>query len=381
MPRANTGPRLKWLDKRRAFYIVWYEGGNERLRSTGTTDRADAEEALAAFLRERRHVHRPDRPRDPDQVMIADTLDLYGQEHAPETADPARIGYAIDALLPFWGGKRVIDVTKQACRDYGRQRGKAAGTIRRELGTLRAALAYSVAERRLAYAPVVHLPDKPSGRDRWLTRNEAARLLEAARTGRADVRLYLPLFVVLALYTGARREAILSLRWHQVDLDQGRIDFRGERTTNKRRGVRPIPDRLMTFLRLARRRGTELGYVVHDKGARIIDIGDSRSGSFGGACRRAGLTDVTPHTLRHTCGTWLAQAGVPLHDIAGWLDHSDARTTQLYAHHHPAYQSGPMAALDRKKNAGGADRERRKRNPDGDPDAIASEANLKAVSV
>ncbi|MGA1807434.1 MULTISPECIES: tyrosine-type recombinase/integrase [Sphingobium] len=110
-----------------------------------------------------------------------------------------------------------------------------------------------------------------------------------------------------------------------------------------------IPNRLMTFLRLAhRRRYSDLGYVIHDKGRRIIDIGDGKSGSFGTAVKNAKLPGVTPHTLRHTCGTWLAQKGVPLFQIGGWLDHSDARTTELYAHHHPDFQGEALDAFYRR---------------------------------
>lgn len=348
MPRPNQGPRLKWLPRRGAFYIVWYETGRERLRSTGTADGRAAEEALAGFLEERRRGQRPDRPRDPDEVMVSDVLDIYGSDHAPHAVDPQRIGYAIKALLPFWGDKPVSAITRQSCRAYAQARGKAPGTIRRELGTLRAALRFNVEEKRLASAPAVDLPEKPEGKDRWLTRHEAARLLNAARHTRSDTRAYLPLFLMLALYTGQRKGAILSLRWHQVDLERGRIDFRTQDgQTNKRRAHIPIPRQLRTFLTLAKRRGSDLGFVVHDKGARILDIGDSKHGSFGGACQRAGLADVSPHALRHTCGTWLAQAGVPLHLIGNWLGHTDARTTQLYAHHHPDYQGDSLAALER----------------------------------
>jgi integrase len=349
MPRPNRGPSLKWLSKRKLFYIVWYESGRERTRSTGTTDGRQAEEALAEFLRERRRLQRPDRAAEPDQIMIADVLDLYGADHAPTAKDPARIGYAIDALLPFWGDRMVSFITKQACRDYAKARGRAPATVRRELTTLRAACNFAVTEHRLTVAPFVELPAKPEGKDRWLTRSEAARFLNAARTGRSDVRLYLPLFIVLGLYTGARKEAILSLRWDQIDLERGRINFNktGADQTNKRRSHIPIPRRLATFLRLARKRGTEGGFVVHDKGAPILDIGDAKNGSFGGACKRAGISGVTPHTLRHTCGTWLAQRGVDLHKIGGWLGHSDSRTTSLYAHHHPDYQEDARSAFDR----------------------------------
>jgi integrase len=293
---------------------------------------------------------------------------LYGDQHAPETSDPQRIGYAIAALLPFWGDRPVADVSKSTCREYGKSRNRAPATVRRELGTLNAALRYAVDESLIASAPAVLLPAKPEGKDRWLTRPEAARLLNAARNGRSDVRLYLPLFILLGLYTGARKEAILTLRWPQVDLKAGRINFgkavtddggiRSRKATNKRRAHIPIPNRLLTFLRLAyRRRDSDIGFVVHDKGQPIKDIGGGWAdiedrqpqGSFGRACKRADLPGVTPHTLRHTCGTWMAQGGVDLFKIGGWLGHSDDRTTRLYAHHHPSYQQDARDALDRRK--------------------------------
>lgn len=279
-------------------------------------------------------------------------LDLYGTDHAPSTAAPARIGYAIAALLPFWGEKTVAQITKTRCREYLAARGKAPATVRRELGTLTAALNFAASEGLIEKRAVPHveLPEKPEGKDRWLTRSEAAALLNAARTGRADVRLYLPLFVVIGLYTGARKTAILTLRWPQVDLERGRINFAlGARRTNKRLPHIPIPDRLLTFLRLAwRRRSSDVGFVIHDKGRPIKDIGEGKHGSFGKAVERAKLADVTPHTLRHTRGTWLAQRGVSLWDIAGWLGQSYATTVELYAHHHPDHFEDAKRAADRR---------------------------------
>lgn len=262
-------------------------------------------------------------------------------------------------LVDFWGEQTVDAITTATCKSYWRWRARSPGTIRREMTTLRAALNFACEEGRLTRVPHVELPEMPDGKDRWLTHSDAAKLLNKARTARGDVRLYLPLFIVLGLYTGARAGAILSLRWPQVGLDAGRIDFApiGTRRTSKRK-VRgqPIPRRLLTFLKLARQRGNDLGYVVHRNGAQIKDIGGAWDGhldkpghgSFGAACKRAGLIGVSPHTLRHTCGTWMAQRGVPLHLIGGWLGHTDSRTTQLYAHHHPDHMAEAMHAADRR---------------------------------
>jgi integrase len=362
MPRPNLGPRLDYIDGRPSLYIIWYEHGRKQRRSTGTTNRREAEAELAAFLRERELSQRPAGPAEPGDYAIASALDLYGTLHAPHTADPQRIAYAITPLLDFWGELPVSAITKQTCRSYANGRDRAPATVRRELTTLKAALNFAFEEGRLTRVPHVELPEKPDGKDRWLTYTEAAALLRAARKSYSNVRQYLPLFILIGLYTGARPGAILGLRWPQVDLEGGRINFQsiGSRRTNKRKVIgQPIPPRLMTFLRLAKRRGSDLGFVVHDSGDRIKDIGGGwdgdaakpGNGSFGTACKRAGLVGVSPHTLRHTCGTWMAQRGVPLHDIGGWLGHSDFRTTQLYAHHHPDHMDVALQAANRNVRA------------------------------
>lgn len=357
MPRPNRGPKLKPPGKRPVFYIAWFEHGRERLRSTGTTDRRQAEAALAKFIGDQ---HRAAGPRDPSELQISDILAFYGEEHAPTRKAPQRIGYAIAALLTYWDGKTVADITKGRCREYVRKRRVAAGTARRELGTLTAALNFAADEKLLEkkHVPFVELPAKPDGKDRWLTRGEAARLLSAAKNARADVRLYLPLFIMLGLYTGARKTAILTLRWPQVDLEAGRINFRQGGETNKKKAHIPIPNRLMPFLRSAwRRRMSDVGFVIHDAGRPIKDIGGAWNGedetavqgSFGRACKRAGLTGVSPHTLRHTRGTWMAQDGVDLWKIAGWLGQSYATTVEQYAHHSPDFMDDAKASADRRR--------------------------------
>ena len=357
MPRPNRGPKLKPPGKRPFFYITWFDRGRERLRSTGTSDRREAEAALAKFISER---HRATGPRDPSEIQVADILAFYGEEHAPTRKAPQRIGYAIAALLSYWNGKTVADITKGRCREYVRKRRVSDGTARRELGTLTAALNYAAGEKLLEKkdVPFVELPAKPDGKDRWLTRHEAARLLNASRNARADVRLYLPLFVLLGLYTGARKTAILTLRWPQVDLEARRINFRKGGETNKKRAHIPSPNRLMPFLRSAwRRRMSDVGFVIHDAGKPVKDIGGAWDGtedgfiqgSFGRACKRAKLVGVSPHTLRHTRGTWMAQDGVDLWKIAGWLGQSYATTVELYAHHSPDFMDEAKASADRRR--------------------------------
>jgi len=339
MPRRNSGPHLRFLHKRRCYYITWTERGRSRERSTGTANREQAEIALAEFIQQRT---RSAGPRDPAEMLITDILADYAQEHGPATSAPWRIGYAIAALATFWEGRSVAEVTKQTCAGYVRARERSAGTSRRELGVLRAAINYAHAEGRLTRTVSVHLPESTEPRDRWLTRKEVAVLLRATLR-EPRVRLYLPLFVLVAIYTGARKEAILSLRWSQVDLTAGRINFNapGARRTNKRRARIPIPSKLLPHLRRARQRGTEIGFVIHENGARLKDV----KRGFASACRRANLEGVSPHTLRHTCATWLMQAGVSIWDASGFTGMTVETLQRVYAHHHPDHLRDPAQAL------------------------------------
>lgn len=341
MPRPNRGPKLVPLKKRGGiYYIRWTETGRSHERSTGTRDIGQAQEALANFIRRQ---FRKGGPCDPGSLPIIDALENYALEHAPTTAAPARIAYAIDALGPYWGDLIVSDVTPETCKAYQEHRGVSDGTIRREFGVLRAAINHEVKHGRLTRPVTVWMPPKPEGKDRWLTRDEAAALLRAARN-EPRCRLYFPLFILMGLYTGSRKGAILSLRWPQVDMERGRIDFNppGRKRTNKGRPIIPIPRGLLWFLRKARLRGGDMGYVINRDGNPVKDI----KRAFASACQKAGLEDVTPHTLRHTAGTWMAQGGVPMFEIAGYLGHSHERTSELYSHHHPDHLSRAREALD-----------------------------------
>lgn len=141
------------------------------------------------------------------------------------------------------------------CRRYSRQRTVGPGTIRRELGCLRAALVYCENEGYLAAAPSVWLPERPPSKDRWLTRDEAARLLRAAR-GEPKAR-HLCRFILIGFYTGTRKEAILRLQWHpnteggHIDLECGLL-YRASniaRRTKKRQPPVRIPRQLLGHLR------------------------------------------------------------------------------------------------------------------------------------
>jgi integrase len=155
-------------------------------------------------------------------------------------------------------------------------------------------------------------------------------------------------FILIALYTGTRHKAALGLRWGVnsaggwFDLENGILYRRGmgERDTRKRRTPAPINERLIPHLRRWRKL-TNIGPCEYDG----VLIQREKTG-FARARRFAGLgPDVTPHTLKHTCATWLLQEGVGTWEVAGYLGTSEAVIQRTYRHHAPANMAAARGAF------------------------------------
>jgi len=377
MPRRSKGARL-WLRPARrksgrlVASAVWIIVDGDRHVATGCLkDQAgEAEQRLAAYIADK---YRPSRhARDIDEIDIADALSVYLEDCGPRVADRPKLERAIGRLNDYWGGKMLSEVTAAECRAYARSRGKTGGT-RTDLETLRAAINHH-AKENLHYGTVrVTLPPKGPPRDRWLTRDEAARLVWACwryreqqtvhrgqhkgrqvETDKRPLR-HLARFILIGLYTGTRASAIASASPYRdtghsfVDLDQG-IYYRlaiGRRATNKRQSPAPIPPRLLTHMRRWVRRGIITSHFVEWQGAPVKSV---KTG-FKHAVAIAGLWGrVTPHTLRHTAATWLMQRGVPIWQAAGYLGMSAQMIERTYGHHHPDYMRGAAQAITSKQS-------------------------------
>lgn len=340
MPRPSKGARLHKFKHRPHWYI---RDTGQPDRSTGCTSRAEAEKALAAYIATR---GREGAANEPGNVTCGEVLAIYAEEYAPTVAAPERIGYALEALLPFWQDLKLTHVKGETCRRYMKWRDRAAGTTRRELGALQAAINYAHREGYITSAPVVTLPAPPRSKERWLTRDEAARLLWAAYRGHKSQ--HLARFILIALYTGTRKDAILRMGFEPntvggwFDLERGimRRMGDGERETKKRRTPAPIPRKLAAHLRRWRAEGCT--WAVEYQGARVGDV----KRAFARAAKEADLPGVTPHTLKHTAITWALQRGVSTWDAAGFFSTSQETIEKVYGHHAPDWMESARDAMD-----------------------------------
>jgi integrase len=367
MPPPGKGPRL-WLrparrDKRgrvtHAPHWLILDGSHQESARCGQHDRRGAETVLADYI-VRKHLAETSRPRDPAYTPVADVLARYARDVAPRHARPTETAMRTEALLAFFGDKTLSQINGDLCRAYAAKRSTLAAA-RRELEDLRAAINHHRREGLCSEVVEVLLPPARPGRERWLTRGEAARLIRAAwsyrevqrghPTGRRS-RQHVARFILVALYTGTRASAVTGAALQPtpghgfIDLEHGVFYRRpaGRLETKKRSPPVPLPPRLLSHLRRWKRRGQH--FAVEWNGEPVKGIWKA----FTKTVRAAGLgADVTPHTLRHTAATWLMQAGVDMWQTAGYLGMTVEMLSQRYGHHHPDHLSGARDAFSRQK--------------------------------
>ncbi|TIM14503.1 MAG: site-specific integrase [Mesorhizobium sp.] len=341
MPRKAAPPRL-YLRPDDRTWIIRDKGHSERT-GCAECERDSAEVRLAEYLA-KKHIARPAVGGRSSSVSLAEVMRVYVMEHAPSVSRPQLIADHIKGLAPFWGTRMVSSIKGKTCREFAASR-TTQSVARHELETLRAAVNYFHKEYGLDPLPAFTMPEKHRSRERWLTRTEAASLLRSAR-GLPHLRR----FILIALYTGTRSGAVLRLSWlasistGYIDLERGVLhrSGSGQRQTNKRQPPVKLSDRLAAHLRRWKRMDGNIRHVINWNGQSVQSV----KKSFRTARTAAKLdAEVIPHTLRHTCASWLMQAGVEPWDAAGFLGMTVDMLVRTYGHHSEKFQEHAARAV------------------------------------
>lgn len=169
---------------------------------------------------------------------------------------------------------------------------------------------------------------RENARKRYLSLEELDRLATAlAAIEDADpTQVYGIAAIRLLILTGARYSEIMSLEWSFVSLDSATLTLPDSKTGSKSINLseetievlRRIPRRAdNTHVIVGGRRGEHMKnlYVLWDE-----------------VRRRAGLTDIRLHDLRHTYASFAIRSGGSLPLIGKLLGHANTQTTSRYAH-------------------------------------------------
>jgi len=176
-------------------------------------------------------------------------------------------------------------------------------------------------------------------------------------------------FITVAVTSGARKEEILNLTWRDIGFDDRTIritaktaeEFKGPGgkeyetiawapKTYAARGV-PVPDKTIALIRGLKDEsdGSPYAFISLDRLALInaktaAGTRRARAETCNNVLRdfralqreaavRLGVKDWiigNVHDIRRTYGTWMANAGIPMHTLCRWMGHSDIKVTQQF---------------------------------------------------
>lgn len=165
---------------------------------------------------------------------------------------------------------------------------------------------------------------KEQKRERYLSGEELARLGQVLGEAEQDEMPSAILAIRLLMFTGCRLSEILTLKWEQVDFEKGVILL-----PDTKNGYRMVP-----------MPGVAIDLLINaPRVNNYVCFGDKENGHLIGLPKiwrriraKASLEDVRLHDLRHSFASVAAAANMGLPIIGKLLGHSQAQTTQRYAH-------------------------------------------------
>jgi integrase len=377
----------------RYFFIRYKLDGKDKEEGLGWSSEGMTETKAAARLSELREAHRTgqgartlaekreaalavrqaqaaaDAVLAIENVTFADAWSKYlsvaRANKRPHTA------YAEEALFRLWVGpvlaqKRLTEIApihlekiKKTLADASR----SAQTIRHALAMIRQVFNYARANGLYQGDNPTLLVKKPTAdakRIRFLTPEEASRLLEALAERSPDVHN----MALLALNAGLRAGEVFSLTWADVDFDHDLISLRDTKSGKTRQVPLTSEARAMLEARKAAKNGAALVFPPSKTAKpkeqpepsrapaneKIVQISET----FNRVVAALGLNDdiedprqkVVFHTLRHTFASWLVQRGVPLVTVARLLGHATTAMTERYSHLAPDHFKQAVDTLE-----------------------------------
>ncbi len=302
------------------WWVKITHGGGCLQHSTGTSDRKQAQayhDKLKASLWEQEKLGARPKFSWNDAVVryLAETT------YKASTADDKSQLRWLDRYL---NGVKLEDIDRELLDRITQERkaeGVSNATVNRMLEVIRAILRKAANEWSwLSKAPVMRMLSEPTRRVRWITREEAERLLEA-------LPKHLRAMAKFSLETGLRKSNVTGLLWSQVDLKRRCAWIHPDQAKARKAIAVPLSAAAVIVLREQMGKHPERVFTFRGKPIEQVNTKAWRK-----ALDVAGIADFRWHDLRHTWASWHVQAGTPLHvlqELGGW---ESVEMVRRYAH-------------------------------------------------
>ncbi len=271
-------------------------------------------------------------------------------------------------VLPHWADWEMRAITRMDVQSWIRglvEKGIGASAIKRAYNLLSSIMRAAVDDDVIAVSPCrnIDLPQIAVKPPQWFTLDQAQSIVDELPAPWRTMCL-------LGFYTGLRWGELAGLHRHRIDQRRSRL-FVVEvntksgikeypKSARSRREV-PLPphvlDALERHVHPLDRDALVFTTITKGRAGRRLDDGNWRRQNWWPAIEDARYFDADgeqlpvphypPHSMRHTCASWLVQKGVSLYEVQHLLGHESFQTTQRYAHLQPDAHKAVLAAWER----------------------------------
>ncbi len=302
------------------WWIKLTHEGKRIQQSTGTSDKAKATEyhdKLKASLWDQARLGIKPRYAWNDAVVryLAETT-----HKASQCSDKTHLRW----LDRFLNGVMLDEINRNRLDRIMAARmseGLKNSSVNRVMEVIRAVLRKAANEWEwIDRVPFIRMLPEPSRRIRWITQEQATRLI-------TELPPHMATMVRFSLETGLRRSNVTGLEWSQVDLVRRTAWVHPDQAKARKAIVVPLSAAAVIVLR--EQIGKHPTHVFSYKGKPITQV--STKAWYKGL-ENAGIDNFRWHDLRHTWASWHVQNGTPLHvlqELGGW---ESAEMVRKYAH-------------------------------------------------
>ncbi len=234
-------------------------------------------------------------------------------------------------LLPRFGTRYLDEITRTDIHKLHQDRvtsGAAPGSANRLLIMMRyifnLAMRWEIAGVKLNPCKGVPLLEENNKRERYLSVAEAQSLYASMCQSENPLLAYI---VPMLILTGARKREVLDARWE--DFDMVRCLWRIPMTKSGKARHVPLSDGAVQILgTVPHKEDCPWAFANPKTGKPFVSI----FYAWDSARKRAGLSELRIHDLRHSFASLLVNAGRTLYEVQHILGHTQVKTTQRYAH-------------------------------------------------
>ena len=261
-------------------------------------------------------------------ITLGEFFLVYMERHGSEKKSASKDRSHFERLLKSWQNYRLVDITRSKVEALHKTLGKETPVqANRVLALLSTMFSKAIIWGYLKTEnPCKGLRKfKEVSRNRFLSGEELARFFEALDLTENPA---FKDFILLSLFTGARKSNVLGMRWKDIDFERSVWKIPGELSKNGDPMQVPLGADVLEILK-RRRAETSSVFVLPGPGAKGHYMEPKRA--WGTLLKRAKLEDLRIHDLRRSMGSWMTIGGTSLPIVGKALGHKTSQATSIYA--------------------------------------------------